>query len=387
MLILVINAGSSSIKFQLIKDGNKFNALVKGMVDRLGQKEQWYEDDKGHKQNFKAATYTQALQFIMDHFIEHKVIKNLKDIDAVGHRVVHGGEDYKKPTVITKKVLATITKLSSLAPLHNPPNIEGIKACMKILPGVPEVAVFDTSFHQTMPKKAYLYALPLALYSKHKIRRYGFHGTSHAYVLNETLKLLKKKNKKVITCHLGNGCSIAATLNGKSVDTSMGFTPLEGLVMGTRSGDIDPALPLILTKTLKAQPEEIDQLLNRKSGLLGLTEKYSDMRDVWKTYEKNAKSKQALEIYSYRIAKYIGSYAAALNGVDAITFTAGIGEHAWYIRKMVCDYLTFLGLKLDSKKNKSNAQLITTPGSKVKVFVIPTNEEKAIAQETAKLLK
>jgi acetate kinase len=229
--------------------------------------------------------------------------------------------------------------------------------------------------------------LPLELYKKHNIRRYGFHGTSHAYILRQALKLLNKKNAKVITCHLGNGCSVTATLNGKSIDTSMGFTPLEGLMMGTRSGDIDPALPLKLIKTLKTTPEEIDKLLNRESGLKGISGKYSDMRDIWSESKKDPKSKLAMEIYCYRIAKYIGSYAAALNGVDAIAFTAGIGENAWYIRKMVCDYLTFLGLTIDKKKNLVNKTIITTPKSKVKVLVIPTNEEKEIAQETLKLLK
>lgn len=387
MLILVINAGSSSMKFQLMDSGKNFTTLVKGIVDRLGQKEQIYSDNKGHKETSKIESYSDALDYILKHFIKHNVIKSFKDIKAVGHRVVHGGEAYKKPTVITPKVLKTITELSSLAPLHNPPNIEGIKACKKVLPTIPQIAVFDTSFHQTMPEKAFLYALPLELYKKHNIRRYGFHGTSHTYVLQQALKLLNKKNAKVITCHLGNGCSVTATLNGKSVDTSMGFTPLEGLMMGTRCGDIDPALPLALIKTLKTTPEKVDQLLNRESGLKGISGKYSDMRDIWATCKKDPKSKLAMEIYCYRIAKYIGSYAAALNGVDAIAFTAGIGENAWYIRKMVCDYLTFLGLTLDKKKNLLNKPLITTPKSKVKVLVIPTNEEKEIAQETAKLLK
>lgn len=387
MLILVINAGSSSMKFQLMDSGKNFTTLVKGIVDRLGQKEQIYSDNKGHKETTKIESYSEALDYILKHFIKHNVIKSFKDIKAVGHRVVHGGEAYKKPTVITPKVLKTITELSSLAPLHNPPNIEGIKACKKVLPTIPQIAVFDTSFHQTMPEKAFLYALPLELYKKHNIRRYGFHGTSHTYVLQQALKLLNKKNAKVITCHLGNGCSVTATLNGKSVDTSMGFTPLEGLMMGTRCGDIDPALPLALIKTLKTTPEKVDQLLNRESGLKGISGKYSDMRDIWATCKKDPKSKLAMEIYCYRIAKYIGSYAAALNGVDAIAFTAGIGENAWYIRKMVCDYLTFLGLTLDKKKNLLNKPLITTPKSKVKVLVIPTNEEKEIAQETARLLK
>ncbi|MCC7197528.1 acetate kinase [Candidatus Peregrinibacteria bacterium] len=387
MLILVINAGSSSMKFQLMDSGKNFTTLVKGIVDRLGQEEQIYSDNKGHKETTKIESYSEALDYILKHFIKHNVIKSFQDIKAVGHRVVHGGEAYKKPTVITPKVLKTITELSSLAPLHNPPNIEGIKACKKVLPTIPQVAVFDTSFHQTMPEKAFLYALPLELYKKHNIRRYGFHGTSHTYVLQQALKILNKKNAKVITCHLGNGCSVTATRNGKSVDTSMGFTPLEGLMMGTRCGDLDPALPLALIKTLKTTPEKIDQLLNRESGLKGISGKYSDMRDIWATCKKDSKSKLAMEIYCYRIAKYIGAYAAALNGVDAIAFTAGIGENAWYVRKMVCDYLTFLGLALDKKKNLLNKPLITTPKSKVKVLVIPTNEEKEIAQETAKLLK
>ena len=387
MLILVINAGSSSMKFQLMDSAKEFNVLVKGIVDRLGQKDQLFHDNKGHEETAKISSYQDALDYVFKHLIKHKIIESLKDIKAVGHRVVHGGEAYKKPTVINPKVLKTITELSSLAPLHNPPNIEAIKASQKILPNIPQVAVFDTSFHQTMPEKAFLYALPLELYKKHNIRRYGFHGTSHAYILRQALKLLNKKNAKVITCHLGNGCSVTATLNGKSIDTSMGFTPLEGLMMGTRSGDIDPALPLKLIKTLKTTPEEIDKLLNRESGLKGISGKYSDMRDIWSASKKDPKSKLAMEIYCYRIAKYIGSYAAALNGVDAIAFTAGIGENAWYIRKAVCEYLTFLGLTIDKKKNLVNKTIITTPKSKVKVLVIPTNEEKEIAQETVKLLK
>lgn len=375
------------MKFQLMDSGKEFNVLVKGIVDRLGQKDQLFRDNKGHQETTKIGSYQEALDYVFKHLINHKIIKSLKDIKAVGHRVVHGGEAYKKPTLINPKVLKIITELSSLAPLHNPPNIEAIKACQKILPNIPQVAVFDTSFHQTMPEKAFLYALPLELYKKHNIRRYGFHGTSHAFVLRQALEILNKKNAKVITCHLGNGCSVTATLNGKSIDTSMGFTPLEGLMMGTRSGDIDPALPLKLIKTLKTTPEEIDKLLNRESGLKGISGKYSDMRDIWNASKKDRKSKLAMEIYCYHIAKYIGSYTAALNGVDAIAFTAGIGENAWYIRKAVCEYLTFLGLTIDMKKNLVNKTVISTPKSKVKVLVIPTNEEKEIAQETLKLLK
>lgn len=381
MNILVINAGSSSLKFQLLKNGV---CLAKGIVDSLGEKNCIFKASIGAKkieEHIAIKTYEQAI---------HKVSEFLKkqQIDAIGHRVVHGGEKYHSATIIDQKVIKAIDELSDLAPLHNPPNLKAILACKKLFPQLPQVAVFDTSFHQTIPEKAYLYALPYQLYEKLKIRRYGFHGPSHAYVSRETAKLLKKNSAKIITCHLGNGSSITAVHNGKSVDTSMGFTPLEGLPMGTRSGDIDPAIIFYLKKKLKLSPEKIEKILLKDSGLKGISEISWDMRKIWASAQKNNKRAQlTLSILAYRIAKYIGAYATAMNGVDAITFTGGIGENAWYVRKEVCQYLEFLGLQIDSQKNKLNATLISTPKSHIKVFVIPTNEEEEIAAETRQILK
>ncbi len=372
MKILVINAGSSSIKYKLFNiQKNKEKELYKGMIEKIGQK-------NGIK------THKEAIELALKKLIEGKKIKNTKEIKAVGHRVVHGGETYTKPTLITPKVLKTLKKLSNLAPLHNPHNIEGIKACQHLLKEAKQVAIFDTAFHQTLPEKAYLYAIPINLYKKHKIRKYGFHGTSHRYIAEKTIQLLNKKQTKIITCHLGNGSSITAIKNGKSIDTSMGYTPLEGIPMGTRSGNIDPALVEIIGEKLKITTKEVIQLLNTESGLKGIYEKSSDLRDI-----RNAKTKRARltqEILSYKIAQYIGAYTATLNGLDAITFTGGIGEHAYYIRKTVCSYLTFLGIKLNDKKNKQNAQEISTKTSKIKIYIIKTNEEQQIAKETYSLL-
>lgn len=403
MKILVINAGSSSLKMQLFESESE-KCLFKDIIDRIGL-------DKGSRDYSTHATHAAALNYGLKKLITKKIIKKLAEIKAVGHRVVHGGEKYSNPVKINTKVLAEIKKLCTLAPLHNPPNLAAILACQKLLPGVPQVAVFDTAFHQTMPEKAYLYALPYDYYQKNKIRRYGFHGTSHSYVAKETIKLLKKnattsagprvalakrgKSSKIVTCHLGNGASVTAVLNGKSVDTSMGFTPLEGLPMGTRCGDLDPAIIFELIKITKLAPTEVENILNKNSGLKGISGLSSDMRDLWEAcdqkinaltksagQEKQTRSALALQIYCYKIAKYIGSYAAAMNGLDAITFTAGIGENAWYIREAVCDYLTFLGAKIDPTKNKKNQTEISTKSSKIKVFVIPTNEEMEIARQT-----
>ena len=362
MKILVINAGSSSLKVKVF-DTNKDQAIYKAFIDRIGKSKV-----KNHDQAVKIA------------------LKDIPQVDAVGHRVVHGGEKYTKPTKITAAVIKQIRKLSTLAPLHNPPNLAAILACKKILPKVPHVAVFDTSFHQTLDEKAYLYAIPYNYYKKYGIRRYGFHGTSHSYIAKETIKLLGKKQSKIVSCHLGNGSSITAIKNGKSIDTSMGFTPLEGVPMGTRSGDIDPAIVIKLMQKLKKSPEEIDEILNKKSGLKGISMLSRDMRDLWKASKKNKQAKLTISFLAYRIAKYIAAYSASLQGLDAITFTAGLGQNAYYLRKEICDYLSHLGVKLDAPKNRVNAQKISAKNSKVKVFVIPTNEEKEIAIETQRAL-
>lgn len=332
-------------------------------------------------------TLEKALHIALKLLLQQKIITSLHQIDAVGHRVVHGGEKYRRATIINKNIMAAIQKFSNLAPLHNPYNLAAIRACKKLLPKTPQVAVFDTSFHQSMPKKAYLYPLPYHFYTKLGIRRYGFHGTSHSYVAEKTIQLLKKRQSKIVICHLGNGSSITAVKNGKCIDTSMGFTPLEGIPMGTRSGDIDPAIVFFLIKKLKLPPTKIEEILTKKSGLLGLSEISSDVRDLWGAVKKgNARAKLTLEILAYRTAKYIGAYAAAMNGLDAISFTAGIGENAYYLRKTVCDYFSYLNLKIDPVKNKKNAVSIHKKGSRVKVFVIPTNEEIKIAAETRALL-
>jgi acetate kinase len=301
--------------------------------------------------------------------------------------VVHGGEKYTSAVKITPDVKKTIKDLIDLAPLHNPANLEGIYASEKLLPGIPNVAVFDTAFHQTLPEKAYMYAIPKEYYSKYKIRRYGFHGTSHKYISEETHKLLKTKKAKIITCHLGNGSSLSAIVNGKCIDTSMGFTPLEGVTMGTRSGTIDPAIILYLIKKENLSAGKIDEILNYKSGILAVSGISSDLRDIWaKAQQKNKNALFTLEYLAYNIAKQIGAYAAAMNGIDAITFTAGIGENAWYLRKGICEYLNFIGVKLDSAKNKDSKIQISARQSKVKVFVVPTNECREIAEEVKNIV-
>jgi len=370
MKILVINAGSSSLKYELFNGSLK--SLAEGIIQRIGE--------KGQTQNQSAAA-KQALAALL----EQKIIKSINEITIIGHRVVHGGEKYQKPIRITKTVQKEITKLCNLAPLHNPPNLEGIKACAKLLPKTPQIAVFDTAFHHTLPPKAYIYALPYALYQKNRIRRYGFHGTSHSYVSKETIKLLKKKTSKIITCHLGNGCSIAAVLNGKSIDTSMGLTPLEGIPMGTRCGNIDPAIPLKLAQ--KMTTKQIDQMLNHESGFKGISGVGSDMRDILKTRKTNKRSQLAIDIFTYKTAQQIAAYTASLKGLTAITFTGGIGENSGYIRKEICNYLTHFGIKLDPQNNNANAITISSPSSKIKVFAIKTDEEKEIALQTIAFAK
>jgi acetate kinase len=396
MNVLVINCGSSSLKFQLIASETE-KALAKGICERIGiDGVLVYQPEGGEKLEVEKPmpTHVEAIQYVIDALTNasHGVIKSLDEINAAGHRVVHGGDRFATSVIITNEVKKAIEECNDLAPLHNPANLIGIAACEKLMPTTPMVAVFDTAFHQTLPNKAYMYGLPLEYYKKYKIRRYGFHGTSHSFVSKRTADLLGKSfdEVKTIVCHLGNGASICAVKNGKSVDTSMGLTPLEGLVMGTRSGDLDPAIIDFIGHKEGLSASEVLNILNKKSGVLGLSGNISsDFRDVWaKANSGNEEARTALEVYAYRVAKYIGSYVAGMNGVDAITFTAGVGENDIPIRAMICEYLGYLGITLDEEMNNQRGQeiLISTKDSKVKVFIVPTNEELAIARETVGLV-
>lgn len=398
MNILVINCGSSSLKFQLINAESE-EVLAKGLCERIGiDGRLTYQPAGGEKEISEKAmpTHTEAIQFVIDALTNEKtgVVKSLSEIGAVGHRIVHGGEKFASSVVITEEVKKAVEECNDLAPLHNPANLIGVEACEKLMPGTPMVAVFDTAFHQTMPEKAYMYGLPYEYYEKYKVRRYGFHGTSHSYVSKKAAEVMGKAydEVKTIVCHLGNGASVSAVLNGKSVDTSMGLTPLEGLVMGTRSGDIDPAIMEFIAQKENLDIEGIMNVLNKKSGVFGLSgEISSDFRDLTGAMaEGDKKAKIALEVFAYRVAKYIGAYAAAMNGVDDIVFTAGIGENVSHVREQVCSYLGYLGVELDpdaNEKFRGEQGEITKPGCKVRVFVIPTNEELAIARETLALVK
>jgi len=383
--ILTINSGSSSIKFQLFEGKQP---ILKGICDAIGLENSGIsvekpDDKEGIPEMEKKRIPDQetALKEILDSV---KSFCDLSSISAVAHRVVHGGEEMREPLVVGARELEEIRKLNSLAPLHNPHNILGIETMMKLLPNVKNIAVFDTAFHSTLPEKAFLYALPYEFYKDKKIRKYGFHGTSHAFVSKEAARILENQNARIISCHLGNGASITAVKEGKSIDTSMGMTPLEGLVMGTRCGDIDPAVVLNLVKEL-GSPDSTGHLLNKKSGLLGLSGISSDMRILHEN-ESQEGAKRAMDVFSYRIVKYFGAYIAAMNGVDAIVFTGGIGENAWYIREKVLQHFTFLGLQLDSEKNKKCETEISSSGSKVRVFVIRTNEELEMVREAETLL-
>ena len=398
MNILVINCGSSSLKFQLINAESE-EVLAKGLCERIGiDGRLTYQPAGGEKEISEKAmpTHTEAIQFVIDALTNEKtgVVKSLSEIGAVGHRIVHGGEKFASSVVITEEVKKAVEECNDLAPLHNPANLIGVEACEKLMPGTPMVAVFDTAFHQTMPEKAYMYGLPYEYYEKYKVRRYGFHGTSHSYVSKKAAEVMGKAydEVKTIVCHLGNGASVSAVLNGKSVDTSMGLTPLEGLVMGTRSGDIDPAIMEFIAQKENLDIEGIMNVLNKKSGVFGISGGISsDFRDLTGAMaEGDKKAKIALEVFAYRVAKYIGAYAAAMNGVDDIVFTAGIGENVSYVREQVCSYLGYLGVELDldaNEKLRGEQGEITKPGCKVRVFVIPTNEELAIARETLALVK
>ena len=395
MNVLVINCGSSSLKFQLINSESE-QVLAKGLCERIGiDGRLTYQPEGGEKAVSEKAmpTHTEAIQFVIDALTDENtgVVKSLDEIGAVGHRVVHGGEKFPKSGVITDEVLEAIRACNDLAPLHNPANLIGINACQSLMPKTPMAAVFDTAFHQTMPEKAYMYGLPYEYYDKYKVRRYGFHGTSHSFVSKRAAELVGKPydQVKTVVCHLGNGASICAVENGKSVDTSMGLTPLEGLVMGTRSGDIDPAIMEFIAKKEGLDIAGLMNVLNKKSGVEGISGVSSDFRDLDNAAaEGNDQAKIALEVFIYRVAKYVGAYVTAMNGVDVIAFTAGIGENAGNVRAGVCKYLGYLGIEIDEEANKKRGEEITisTADSKVKVMVIPTNEELAIARDTVALV-
>lgn len=396
MNVLVINCGSSSLKYQLINSDSE-EVLAKGLCERIGIDGRLVYQKEGLDKEITEApmpTHKEAIQMVLDALVNPKTgaVKSLAEIDAVGHRVVHGGEKFSDSVVITEEVIAQVEECNDLAPLHNPANIIGIIACQALMPNVPMVGVFDTAFHQTMPEKAYLYGLPYEYYEKYKVRRYGFHGTSHSFVSKEAASYLGMdlNNSKIIVAHLGNGASVSAVLNGKCVDTSMGLTPLEGLVMGTRSGDIDPSIMEFIAKKENLDIDGVMDVLNKKSGVAGMSGVSSDFRDLESAYnEGNKRAIAAVEVFSYRVAKYIGAYAAAMNGVDAIAFTAGIGENTSFVREKIMAYLGYLGIKIDrvtNDKTRGVEALISTADSSVKVCVIPTNEELAICRETVKLV-
>ena len=396
MNVLVINCGSSSLKYQLINSDTEA-VLAKGLCERIGIDGRLVYQKAGCDKEITEApmpTHKEAIQMVLDALVNEKTgaIASLADVNAVGHRVVHGGEKFASSVVINEEVLAAIEECNDLAPLHNPANLIGINACAELMPGVPMVGVFDTAFHQTMPKKAYLYGLPYEYYEKYAVRRYGFHGTSHSFVSKHAAEFmgLDLNDSKIIVAHLGNGASISAVLNGKCVDTSMGLTPLEGLVMGTRSGDMDPAIMEFIAKKENLDITGVMNVLNKKSGVFGISKELSsDFRDLEEAMNAgNEYAENAMEVFCYRVAKYIGSYVAAMNGVDAIAFTAGIGENASIVREKVLGYLGYLGITLDAEANKGRGEdmMISTADSKVKVAVIPTNEELAICRETVALV-
>jgi len=395
MNVLVINCGSSSLKFQLIASETE-KALAKGLCERIGiDGVLVYQPETGEKvkADKPMPTHLEAIQCVIEALTdpEHGVVNSLDEIKAVGHRVVHGGDKFSSSVVLTDEVKAAIEECNDLAPLHNPANLIGIDACERLMPTTPMVGVFDTAFHQTLSSTAYMYGIPLEYYKKYKIRRYGFHGTSHSFVSQRIAEILGKpyNQLKTIVCHLGNGASICAVKNGESFDTSMGLTPLEGLAMGTRSGDLDPAILDFIATKEGLNVSEVVSILNKKSGVLGLSGVSSDFRDLWDVADAgNEEAKTALKVYSYRVAKYIGAYVAAMNGVDAIAFTAGVGENDIPMREMICEYLGYLGVTLDKVANDNRGKeiMISTEDSKVKVFVVPTNEELAIARETVRLV-
>ena len=398
MKILVINCGSSSLKYQLI-DMNTENAIAKGLVERIGipgsNLEQKVDgSNEKYKVEVDLKNHKEAIALVLKTLCDDRfgLIKDLSEINAIGHRVVHGGEKYSKSVIVDEEVIKNIEECIKLAPLHNPANLIGIKACRELMKDTPMVVVFDTAFHQTISDKAFMYGLPYELYEKYSIRKYGFHGTSHFYVANECARAMGKsiEDLKIITCHLGNGASVSAVNAGKSVDTSMGFTPLQGLMMGTRCGDIDPAVVTFLIDELNMSGKEDNELMNKKSGFLGVSGKSSDSRDIEDlAHQGDKRAKLTLDMYCYRIKSYIGSYIAAMNGVDAIVFTAGIGENSAITRYGVCKDMESLGIIIDENKNNVRGKLteISADNSKVKIYLIPTNEELVIARDTQDLLK
>lgn len=395
MRILVLNCGSSSIKYQFINTEEKIT-LAKGIVDRIGMSGAVLSHTRYDGDTIKIVgeilDHTMGIEYVLGVMLSknHGVIDDKDDIDAVGHRVVHGGETFSGSVLITNEVVNVLQDNIELAPLHNPPNIKGIQAVTRLLPGKPQVGVFDTSFHLKMPPKAFLYGIPYELYKKHKIRRYGFHGTSHRFVSQRAAEILGKKfdELKIVTAHLGNGCSMAAVDSGHSIDTTMGFTPLEGLLMGTRSGDLDPSLILYIMGKEGLSLSEAGTLLNKHSGLIGISGESSDMREILAAVKEGHKrSKYAFEIFCYRIKKYLGAYAAAMGGLDAFVFTGGIGENSYEVREEVCRNLEFLGIQIDDSMNKNSEEVISVNGSKVAVLKIPTNEELVIALDTSEIVK
>ena len=396
MNVLVINCGSSSLKYQLI-DSETEAVLAKGLCERIGIDGRLVYQKAGNDKEITEAsmpTHKEAIQMVLEALTNEKTgaIKSLEEVNAIGHRIVHGGEKFASSAIITDEMIKAVEECNDLAPLHNPANLIGIRVCTELMPNVPQVGVFDTAFHQTMPAKAYLYGLPIEYYKNYKVRRYGFHGTSHSFVSKRAVEFLglDKDNSKVIVCHLGNGSSISAVQNGKCVDTTMGLTPLEGVVMGTRSGSIDPAIVEYIAKKENLDLAGVMNVLNKKSGLQGMSGVSSDMRDLRAAAaEGNEDAKNAIEVLCYGIAKYVGGYVAAMNGVDAIVFTAGIGENVGMIREKVCSYLGYLGVTIDAKANEAMGEEVVISGadSKVKVAVIPTNEELAICRDTVALVK
>ncbi len=395
MKVLVLNCGSSSIKYQFIDTVEK-TALAKGLVERIGMSSAVLSHSRYDGDTIKIVgeilDHQIAVEYVLGVMLSknHGVIDNKNDIEAVGHRVVHGGETFTGSVLITDEVIQVLQDNIELAPLHNPPNLKGIQAVKRILPDTPQVGVFDTAFHTKMPPKAFLYGIPYELYKKYKIRKYGFHGTSHLYVSNKAAEMLGKKieDLKIVTAHLGNGCSMAAIDKGISVDTTMGFTPLEGLLMGTRSGDLDPSLILYIMGKEGLSLNEAGTLLNKHSGLIGISGESSDMREIQKAMsEGHKRSTYAFDIFSYRIKKYLGAYAAAMGGLDTFIFTGGIGENSAEVREEVCKNLEFLGIELDLEKNRNKDLIISTDNSKVKVLRIPTNEELVIAMDTSHIVE
>lgn len=398
MKILVINAGSSSLKYQLYSMVDE-SVLASGRVERIGMDSSIVTHEPAGKPETRQVSeildHVTAVKRVLEMLVhpEHGVLNDIADIDAVGHRIVHGGETFKESVLVNQEVKLEIRRLFDLAPLHNPAHMMGISAVEANMPDVPQVVVFDTAFHQTMPRTSYLYPIPTVLYSRHKVRRYGFHGTSHKYVSGQAAAFLGEPidSMKIVSCHIGNGASCTAILNGKSYDTSMGMTPLEGLMMGTRSGDLDPAIvPYVMNKE-ELTLNEVNSMLNKHSGMLAVSGLSSDMREVEQAMEEgDAKAKLAFDMYVYRLRKYIGAYTAAMNGIDVLLFTAGVGENSSALRKAVCEGLTFLGIELDEERNAARSKetrLISTDASKVKVLVVPTNEELLIARDTYELVK